>query len=47
MHFQSWKCQRCGAPIGWLGRFVRGLLGRRLYARLIGCDVTLCGVSQR
>lgn len=35
--YESWQCQRCGEPIGYLGHFLRGLLGRRLYGRLIGC----------
>lgn len=37
VHFEPWQCQQCGAPIGYLGRFLRGLLGRRLYGRMVGC----------
>lgn len=36
-HFELWQCQQCGALIGYLGRFLRGLLGRRLYGRMVGC----------
>ncbi len=25
--YGSWKCQKCGAPIGWLGRFMESLFG--------------------
>ena len=38
MNDEPWQCQQCGAPIGYLGRFLRGLLGARLYQWLIGCN---------
>jgi hypothetical protein len=45
MTYEPWQCQRCGACIGYLGRFMRGLLGRRLYARLIGCRMDADGAK--
>jgi hypothetical protein len=39
--YETWQCQQCGASIGYLGHFLRGLLGLGLYGRLIGCRYCL------
>lgn len=27
MKYESWQCQKCGHPVGWLGRLMERLFG--------------------